>query len=168
MPVETLSYVYTSEDEITRLISSTGVSLRVSDLTGAEKTTYWVEVTEEATDIINQYCTNYEASDLADSRWVRSRATWIGLVLLCRRRANPVPGSVMERYNEIMDELRLILAGILQIPRLAVMYESTPSLSNQRVDDRWRSSKLRTNPNISVGAISGDQNLDMIWTYDWF
>jgi hypothetical protein len=168
MPVETLSYVYTSENEITRLISQTGVALRVSDLTGTEKTTYWVEVTEEASDFINQYCTNYDPADMADSRWVRSRATWIALVLLCRRRANPVPDSIIQRYEEILEELRLILAGVLQIPRLDPVSDTLPTMSNQRVDDRFRHRKLRTNPTISVGRTTPDQDLDWLWTYDWF
>lgn len=169
MPVETLAYTYTSQSEIERLISTAGVNLRISDLTGADKTSYWTELIADATDIINQYVEwFYDAADLADNRWVRSRATWIALTQLCRRRANPVPKAVLDRYQEILDELRSIKSGEMQIPRLATSVDLLPAMSNLRVDDRFLSRKIRVNPTISVGATSGQQDLDWLWTYDWF
>jgi hypothetical protein len=169
MTVESLSYVYTSEDEISRLISAAGTNLRVGDLTSTMLTDYWTELIAEATDAVNQYVLwTYEAADLADNRWVRARATWIGLVLLCRRRGNAVPESIMQRYDEIIEELQMVLAGRLQIPRLNTISDMTPAMSNLEVDNRYRTRKLRVNPNISVGSITGQQDVSLESSYDWF
>lgn len=169
MAVETLQYVYTSQDEIERLFSVVGVSLRVTDLGGQNRNTYWTEVCSEATDIINQYCNVfYDADDLANSRWVRSRATWIALVLLCRRKGNSPPAGIMNRYNEIMEELNKVLLGIFQIPRVPTTSNMLPSMSNLRVDDRFYTRKLRVNPNISTGGTDGSQDMDWWWSYDWY
>lgn len=169
MPVETLTSVYTSQDEIERLVSSEGVNLRISDLTGQNKIDYFTELIAEATDIINQYALIYYlAEDMADNRWVRARATWIALALLCRRRANPPPATVMDRYEEILADLNAVLIGKIQIPRLGTRTENLPALSNLRVDDRFRTRKLRVNPNISSGSISSQQDLSYEYTYDWF
>ncbi len=171
MPTETLTYTYTSQAEISRIISSAGTNLRISDLTtvGDNKAEYWVELIAEATDIVNEYVLwFYDAEDLAQNRWVRSRATWIGLVLLCRRRGNEVPKSILQRYMEIMDELRLVLLGRMHIPRLNTSVEMTPSMSNMHVDMTYRSRKLRVIPSISVGNVSGQQDLAYAYSYDWF
>jgi hypothetical protein len=168
MPVETLTYTYTSEDEIKRLASVSGVNLRTSDLVGSNTTDYWTELVADATDIVNQYVLGlYEEIDLADNRWVRTRASWIGLTQLCRRRGNPVPDSVLQRYEEIIEELLQVRDGFMQIPRLPTRADIVPVMSNLRVDDRYLSRKLRVNPNISTGQISGQQDIDYFWTYDW-
>ena len=169
MAVETLAYRYTSQDEVERLFSTIGVSLRVADLGGTNRTTYWTEVTEEATDIVNQYVLlYYDADDLANSRWVRYHATWIALVLLCRRRGNQVPQGIMDRYNEIIADLEMVRDGKMQIPRVPTTFNNLPSMSNMRVDDRFYTRKLRVNPNISVGGTDGTQDLDWWWSYDWY
>lgn len=169
MPVETLTYTYTSQAEVQRLISTEGVQLRITDLTGTNATDYWTELIAEATDIVNQYCLGYyEAEEMADNRWVRSRATWIALALLCKRRANPVPGSILDRYEEIIADLNGVLIGKFMIPRLGTRSDMLPSLSNLRVDDRYRTRKLRVNPNISTGVIGSNQDLSFDWTWDWF
>ena len=169
MATETLTYTYTSDDEIARLASQEGVNLRISDLTATNLSSYWEELIADATDIINQYCLGkYEDEDLADNRWVRIRASWIGLVQLCRRKMNPVPDAILQRYEEIIAELKAVLAGQLLIPRLATRSEMNPSMSNLRVDDSYRSRKLRVNPNISVGAAGSNQDVDYWFLFDWF
>lgn len=168
MPVETLTYTYTSRVEVERLISVAGVGMRVSDLTGDNLSTYWEELIADATDTVNQYVLGwYEAEDLANNRWVRTRASWIALMQLCRRRANPVPDAVSTRYEEVIDELDRVLRGSIQVPRLGTRSDMLPSLSNVRVDDRFMSRKIRVNPNISTGSTTSDQALDFWYTYDW-
>lgn len=169
MPIETLAYVYTSQDEIERLISETGVQSRTRDLAGSDNPNYWIELIAEATDTINQWVGDYyDEADMADSRWVRARASWIALTLLCRRRGNPVPASILDRYEEIMEDLRLVRYGLVQIPRLPTRAGLLPTMSNIRIDDRFYSRKIRVNPSISVGPGGGQQDLDWWWSYDWF
>lgn len=169
MPAVPVSPVYTTKEEISRLISQAGLNLRVSDLNGADLEAYWTELIEEATETVNQYCSwTYDRNDLAGSRWVRSRTTWIAVVLLCRRRGNPVPDSFLQRYDEILEELELVRLGLLLIPGLPLTSDLLPAMSNLRTDYRFYSRKIRVNPSISVGRTSGRQDLDWVWTYDWF
>lgn len=166
MATEVLSSIYTSQGQIERLFSSIGVELRIDDLTGAELAAYWVEVTSEATDIINQYCEPYyEATDMVDNLWVRTRATWIGAYLLSQRRGNQV--QFYNRYEEIIGELIAVSLGQLLIPRLPTRSDFTPAMSNQFVDDRHRFAKLRTIQVISTGGNDSRQNLLSYVPYEW-
>lgn len=166
---ESLTYTYTSQNEIERILSNSGVQLRIRDLNGTNSSDYWAELIAEATDVVNQWVDGfYDYDDLADNQWVRRHATWIALTLLCRRRANPVPDSILERYEEVLEDLRNVKMGVIQIPRLPTRSDMTPAMSNLRVDDRYYSRKLRVNPSISAGGTSGDQDLDWWWSYDWF
>lgn len=169
MAVETLTYVYTSQDEIERQLSEIGAQLRLRDLTGSDSADYVVEMTAEATDIVNQYVLGiYDEEDLANSRWVRSRATWIGCRLVCLRRAQPVPKALIERYQEVLEDLKMVRRGEIQIPRLGTSSNMLPAMSNLRVDDRYYSRKIRVNPSISAGGSGGDQDVDWWWSYDLF
>lgn len=158
MAVEVLTYVYTTEAEVQRVLSATGVDLRVDDLLGDTLSDFWTDITSEATDIINQYCELfYDPSDLYTSHWVRSRARWIGAHLLSQRRGNPA--LFQSRIDEIYNDLEGVFDGTLIIPRLPTREDVIPSMSNLIVDDRFRVSKTRVHPEISTGETSGRQHL---------
>ena len=84
MAVETLTHVYTSQGEIERIaFGETGSPIAVNDIAVEELATFWIEITEEASDFINEFAEmRYSPVDLVDSRWVRSRAAWVGAYLL--------------------------------------------------------------------------------------
>lgn len=153
-----LTDTYTSETEIERLITETGGSLRMDDL--SDDADMWQEIVEEATDVVNQYAEGrYESSNMKLSSWVRRRATWIGAYLLSQRRGNP--SQFNQRYQEILDELKAVAAGQISIPRLPIREELTPAHSNLVIDDRFHSRKIRVQRNTSTGTRSGQSDLDI-------
>jgi hypothetical protein len=169
VPVEALAYTYTSQDEIENQLSEIGVQLRLRDLTGIDSANYITRLVGEATDVVNQYVMGFYDEDvLANSLWVRAHATWIACVLICRRRGQPVPKSLIEQYNEVIEDLKAVRRGEIQIPRLPTSSNMLPAMSNLRVDDRFYSRKIRVNPSISAGGSSGDQDVDWWWSYDLF
>lgn len=159
-----LSALYTTKEEIVRRYGSVGVKSTVQDLTGTDTTEFWTELTSEASDVINTYCwVYYLPADLEDSRWVRSRATWIGCYLLSIRRGNP--GLFKMRYDEIIDELREVAAGIIQIPELPTRGDFTPAMSNVRVEDGFRSTRVRVDQATSAGGIGSRQDISQLWPW---
>jgi hypothetical protein len=166
MALEVLPYIYTDQDAIERLYSENGVSLSLDDLTGAEQTTFWTEITSEATDVVNQYAELYYAPiDINDSSWVQRRATWIAAYFLSQRRGNPAIFG--DRYDEIIEELKAVYRGELLIPRMPTREDMTPAMSNLIVDDRFRVHKLRVHPTISTGGVSSRQDMSPRFPWEW-
>lgn len=166
MPVETLSYTYTSQAEIESLYSSEGVSLRIDDLTGSALTNFWTEWIADATTIIRSYCEGtYSDEDLSISHWVRRRATWIAAYLMSQRRANPA--QFQPRYEEIMEELERVRTGELTIPGVPMRADLSPSVDNLVIDDRMFLRKQRVQSGISAGGTSARLNNAYEYPYDW-
>lgn len=161
-----LSYLYTTKAECLRRYGDVGLKSIVQDLGASDTVEFWTELTSEATDVINTYClVFYNAADLYNSRWVRSRATWIGCYLLSQRRGNPA--QFIPRYQEIMEELLMVMEGRLMIPGLATSNDFAPAMSNLQVDDRFAVSKIRVEQIISTGGTSSRQNLSNRWGWDF-
>lgn len=161
MAVETLSFVYTSITEIEKIYSSAGADFASDDFTGADLTQLQLEIVEDATDYINQYVLGrYRATDLADSRWVRTRASWIGAYFLSQRRGNPAPEPFFSRKEEIEEELIKVRDQKIMIPRLSNKSDFTPALSNYKIDHRFRKAKIRVQQRTSTGGTSSRQDLD--------
>ena len=162
--VEVLAYTYTSEDEIVRILSSSGVNLRVDDLD--DTTTLMTEIVSEATDMINYYCgLNYDESDLNNSVLVRRWASWIGCYLLSQRRGNPA--MFEDRMQEVIVLLEEITRHDRIIPRLPTREDLTPAMSNLHIDDRFRTHKIRVHPTISTGGTHARQDLSPRFPFEW-
>lgn len=151
---------FTTIEEISRIFSSDGVDLRLDDITNIDDNTLAVEETiDDATNLIYQYTwLIYDVNDLAGSKWVRRRATYISCYLLSIRRGNP--GQYIDRYNSILEELKLIMSRDLYIPGLNINTTPTPTLSNQIVDNRGMGPVLRNTPGNSVGTYDGQRTTD--------
>lgn len=157
--VESLSYLYTSQAEIERLMSSKSAELYVDDLGigVADDPAVWTDVIEAATDTVNIHCQlYYEESVLANSSWVHRITTWVAAHYLTQRRGNP--GAYSNLYAEAMSYLERIRDGELQIPRAALRSVMVPAMSNFTIDDRFRVNKIRVQQSISVGPQTGDQD----------
>ena len=162
--VETLAYTYTSEDEIVRILSTSGVNLRVDDLD--DTTVLMTEIVNEATDMINYYCgLNYAEFDLNNSVLVRRWASWIGCYLLSQRRGNPA--MFEDRMAEVIALLEEITRHDRIIPRLPTREDLTPAMSNLHIDDRFRTHKIRVHPTISTGGTYGQQDLSPRFPFEW-
>ena len=157
---ETLTEVYTSQDEIERLMSREGVFLQTDDLTGSDLTDYFTEVIADGTDYINQYAGfRYLEADMKNNRWVRSRATWLGAYYLFQRRGQAPPAVLQNRFIEITDELEKVHAEKILIPRLKTSEDLSPAMSNLKVDHSFQVNKVRVKPTISTGTPSGRQHV---------
>lgn len=167
MAVETLANTYTSEAEIQRIAyGAAGADALADDLSTTDDATLWTEVVEDATDFVNQYALRmYEAADMADNRWVRSRATWIAAHLFSQRRGNPSLFS--ERFEQIKQELIDVAEGRMTIPRLTPRDDFTPAMSNLTVDPHFSIQKVRVVPSISTGGSSGRQHVAYYYPYEW-
>ncbi len=169
MMVETLTYTYTTQAEIERLISAAGASLRTDDdQDGSPESGVWQDVIDEATDTINFYCeSHYEPVDLTDNLWVRRSATLIGAYLLCQRRGDP--GLYHDRYAKVIEMLEKVAFGRMQIPRLQTKEDFSPAASNLRVDHRFGTRKIRVQRQTSTGGTSARQDVDPSYMGDeWY
>jgi len=158
--VEVLTNVYTSQAEVESIYSVAGFDFTTDDRTGAPLTQTILEFVEDATDQINQYAgLRYLETDMVNSRWVRSRASWIAAYRFAQRRGNPAAASLADRFEEIMQELRDVRSEDIDIPRLGTSGNFIPSISNYKIDDRFRERKVRVQTNISSGGIYSEQDV---------
>lgn len=168
--VEVLTNVYTSEAEIVNVLSQLGLDFTLDDLVEPTLTQAKLEFIEDATDLINQFAAlRYLEADMVNSRWVRSRASWLAAYLFTQRRGNPAPGSVADRHERIMDELRDVREENIDIPRLATRGNFVPSISNYKIDDRFTKRKVRVETEISSGGTYPEQDADVLLNRnEWF
>lgn len=165
MPTE-LSYLYCTKAEIENIIGSDAYGKMVQDLNATQLAAWLTEFRSDATDLINTYClVFYEAEDLANSRWVRTRAAYVAVYFLSQRRGNPALYQL--RFEQIMQELMMVLQGIIQIPGLATRNDMTPAMTNLTVDDNFSVQKLRVQPAISTGGTYSNQHTAYRWPYEW-
>jgi hypothetical protein len=111
---------FTTIDEITDIFSQDAVDLRTDDLTDPIiSAAAMARLIADATNIIYQYTwLIYNVTDLSNSDWVRTRASYIACYLVSMRRGNP--GQYIDRYNSILEELKLIMSRDLYIPGLNI------------------------------------------------
>lgn len=150
----------TSREEMERLLSFRAIQNRIDDDDGGSSTEEEVldDFIIEASDTVYAYTQHlYNELDLAGNRWVRFRATVIACYLLSRRRGDP--GLYEDLYQHNLDMLKQIKEMEMRIPRLGYKDDLTPAMSNLRVDDRFRLSKIRVESQISNGGTSGRQAL---------
>lgn len=166
MPGTRLQYVYTSRDEVQRLLSERGVQLRLDDLAPLQQDEYIIELCEDASDIINEWCeVFYDYSDLYNSRWVRIRATWIAAYLLSQRRGNPA--QLTQRYQDILQELEYIRWGVNDIPGLPKRGNFFPAMANLTVDPTFLLRSLRVVEQNSTNSPYARRESALIWSLDW-
>lgn len=159
-----LTYTYTTEVEIRRLISSTGADQWVDDIP-TDYDDYFVEVIEDATSTINQYLEKfYSPADMTNSPWVRRRATYIAAYHLTKRRGDP--GLYGDDYQRIIGELQEANEGIIQVPGLAYTAGMLAVMQNVTVDQRFIYAKSRVRQNISTDT-GGRENLSYNYPFEW-
>lgn len=142
---EAIPTLYTSRSEIESIFTINGVDFRLDDdyneTISATEETYLDAIIIESTDIVNQYLLPlYSATDLAESRWIRRRASYIACYFLSMRRGNP--RQFGDRYDEILSELEAIamgpgIPGNPIVPRVPLRKTFTPSYINPEIDDRF-------------------------------
>lgn len=152
MPIETLTYLYTTNAEIERLYSVLGVQDRADDdYDGSAEDDVMDDLCAWATDTVNLYVSErYDPQYLANNLWVRQAATVIAAWMLSQRRANPA--QFTDWYDKIIELLEKIAAGTLDIPRMPARADSLPAMSNYVIQDWSRVAKIRVEDTISTGG----------------
>lgn len=167
--VESLQYVYTSEAELVRLMSQTSLDEFLTEPDGTSlitdaKDAVLGDAIDQATDKINDYTYQlYEPRLLATNRWVRVRATKIAAHYLTQRKGEP--GRYQQFYDEIVKELEAVQATTRYIPRLPLIVDVRPTVTNQVIDDRFTSSRARDSRQTSSDQTSYDNQKPDVNTY---
>lgn len=127
---------FTTRDQIARLMSADGVSLRLDDAASdVEETDMIDEIIADATEYIWQFLwLNYVEADAAASTWVQRRATYIAAHFLSIRRGNP--GLFVDRFEISTEELKRVYDRSMYVPGLNVNFQSQPTVSNFIIDNR--------------------------------
>ena len=148
----------TSRDRIVRLYGSLGLNNILDDVVGATEDAvidqFIVDAEQTIAVRIGRFFTN---TSLAQSEWIRSRATWIASYLISKRRGNEHYFESL--YMQALNELDAMATG--EIPPIAdipMRSDLTPSMSNLVVDDRFYSAKLRVKPFVSVGSANPERH----------
>lgn len=151
-----LAYLCTSADEITDLLSSEGVEVRLDDddddfVNGAESARLSTGIINYATSRVNLFLgERYTPADLVTSWQVHDWATIIGAVKLCRRRGNPVPKTLLRDYNAATEEMQMVRDHDLSLSDIGEIESSQPSMSNMTMDRRYRARPLRKQKALST------------------
>lgn len=119
--------LYGTEDGIIDRWSQAGVDLRTDDNPPANLG----RAIQRASQRINRYCLLlYSDAQLAASDWVLEAADDLGAYFLGGRRGNPVPTSIVEYYDMVMDDLKKLHKGQAWLPDAAPRRAVVPRLSN--------------------------------------
>jgi len=158
-------YLYTTREEVTRLISSSGVTNWTDDLESGDVDDYFDDIINDATGTINQYLEKlHNPVDMASSPWIRRRATYIASYHLTKRRGDP--GLYGDDYDRIIAELADASDGMIQVPGLPFSSGMLAVMQNVLVDQRYIRSRSRVVQSISTDT-GGREPLTYRFPYDW-
>lgn len=110
---------------------------------------------ERAGEQIKQYTFDrYATAALEGNAWAKWCCAVFAARILCQRGGDAVPTGVETQYAEFVEHLRRVAAGVASIPDATVRSQGGMTMSNQRVDDRYHTAKLRTQTRVSTGPKS--------------
>lgn len=159
-----VAVTYCEQADIEDVISIEGLLFRVDDDDdGQAETGLAGRAINKATDRVNLYLSGkYLPADLATSDYITDATSYLATCWICARRGNPVPESLASRCAEIIEELKLIAKGTLNLTDLVQRTNQLPALSNLKWDGRFRAAKVRVQKSISTGGESDlPQNTDL-------
>jgi hypothetical protein len=156
-------FVFTSEDEMNRLISEDGALLHTDDVADNEEVMY--ELCERATGRIKQVLNkSFDDINLKDSPRIREIATIIGCYLLSIRRGNP--SLYAEQYIEALTDLDQIATGDLFLSELPRSGNTLVVFQNVSSDNRFPFTPIRVD-SITSNRTVGGQFLSRMIPFLW-
>ena len=166
---ESLSYLFTSEDEIKRVMTINGADEYAGDTDNPaviDSDDVYADVIAQATDEVNVYCLGfYDEPTLSNNSYVRRLATWIACYhLTCRKGEQE---RYAQQYELAVKYLERVRSGELQIPRAAQRADLAPCHSNYVIDDRFAKSKVRVQRETSSGPGYSQQKPDITFDPLW-
>lgn len=115
---------------------------------------------------INKWCWKYYTGEnLGTSNLVNQWATFLSCYYLSQRRGNPALFSDMRK--EILEELKQVNFGNLQLPNIPMRRSLAPVISNQRADPRyvWKVLRLEKQGSTRTPATTQPQTIDFGESY---
>lgn len=159
-----LQYTYTTEEEMVRLFGHLGSESFIDDISASDSE-YWTELIESVTGTINQYLAGvYDPVDLAQSPWVRRRATYLAAHEHSIRKGNP--GIYNTNKDEILAELIDAKEGNIFIG-VAMSAGIRPVMQNVMHDNRFLYNSIRV-LNVSSNRNFSGQNDSYIRPFWWW
>ncbi len=156
-------FVFTSEDEMNRLISEDGALLHTDDVADNEEVMY--ELCERATGRIKQVLNkSFDDINLKDSPRIREIATIIGCYLLSIRRGNP--SLYAEQYIEALTDLDQIATGDSFLSELPRSGNTLVVFQNVSSDNRFPFTPIRVD-SITSNRTVGGQFLSRMIPFLW-
>ena len=156
-------YLFTSEDELLRLISEDGTLLHTDDVADNDEVLY--EICERATGRIKQILNkSFDDVNLKDSPRIREIATIIGCYLLSIRRGNP--SLYAEQYVEALTDLDQIATGDAFLSELPRSGNTLVVFQNISSDNRFPYSPIRVDV-ITSNRTVGNQFLSRMIPFLW-
>jgi len=156
-------FIFTSEEEVERLLSEDGAMLHTDDVSDFEEVLY--EICERATGRVKQELNkSFDDVDLNKSPRIREIATIIGCYLLSIRRGNPSLYS--EQYMEAMVDLERIANGDLYLSELPRSGNTAVVFQNVSSDNRFPFTPIRVDAITSSRTVGGqfiNRNLPFLW-----
>lgn len=156
-------FLFTSEDELLRLISEDGTLLHTDDVADNDEIIY--EIVERATGRVKQTLNkSFDDVNLAQSPRIREIATIIGCYLLSIRRGNP--SLYAEQYVEALTDLDQIASGDLFLSELPRSGNTLVVFQNVSSDNRFPFSPIRVDAITSSRTVGG-QFLNRMIPFLW-
>jgi hypothetical protein len=157
------TYVYTTQEEITRLFSENGTDYHVDDYSDSDE--IYIEICERATGIVNQYAAKiFDLVDLQRSPRIRHITTNIACYLLSIRRGNP--SLYGDQYLEALADLESIVNGEFYIPELPRSSSFPIFAHNVSSDNRIPYAPMRIDT-ISATKLTGKEQTNFINVFSW-
>lgn len=95
--------------------------------------------------------TAYTLTALANNEWCKWCNAVKAAVILCRRRGNPVPNSLLQEEQEFERMLEMLRKGTIDaIPGTNPSFETTPVVTNFTTEP-WRRTPVRRRDGSSTG-----------------
>lgn len=156
-------YLFTSEEEIERLLSEDGTLLHTDDVSDNEEMLY--EIIERATGRVKQVLNkSFDDVNLKNSPRIREIATIIGCYLLSIRRGNP--SLYQEQFIEAMSDMEQIADGDLYLSELPRSGNTLVVFQNVSSDNRFPFSPIRVDAITSTRSVGG-QFLNRMIPFLW-
>lgn len=149
-------------DDVISIYSQAGVNNSVDDDRSGEISSQdltWVaNAIERATSKLRFYLSRwYDLTTLPGNTWIKWVCATITAVKLARRRGDSCPDGLIAEYEECSEQLGMIIENVAQIPAdgandaKLLIQNSGLQMSNLRIDQRFKVSKVRAVPRISTG-----------------
>lgn len=146
---------YCTQAQIESILSSHGVSAFTDDdLDGLPDTDMVQNAIDRSAALkIDPYiCERYNLSSITSNAWVQWANAVLAAVALTTRRNMPTVESLAAQEQMVLEQIRMIHAGQMKIPRQAERFDHLPAVSNFDVERFRTTFPVRVQREESTGA----------------